>query len=325
MTPQQARDVIPVLPTIYDEPFADSSQIPTFLVSQLARGAVTVALSGDGGDEIFCGYRRYFPTADLPWPARWITEFLDSEQAGVKRGILGSMLTTGGTSLCHLGAMGTRALSSLLKKVSGTLEAPGTSEKTEVPESSRHLFQQAVRRLPLGSISRKVRRVSEILAGESADHRYVRNATHWPDDAGLVWTDAIASQLVRRGTYFHDPNAWPQFADRQQRWQWLDTLVYLPDDILTKVDRASMSVSLEARTPLLDHRVVEFAWTLPLAFVKSRANPANESLRDVLAKYIPRNLFERPKVGRFGVPTRHTSGYAAPFETGPKTCSMKTD
>jgi asparagine synthase (glutamine-hydrolysing) len=237
VTAQQALDVIPRLPAMYDEPFADSSQIPTFLVSELARRHVMVSLSGDGGDELFCGYLRYF--APL---------------------------------------LGTRG---------GYLPAP-----LRWPLSAA--ASVAGRTLPSGKWRKLASRAASFLQDADPDQRYLRGMSHW----------ALSEEVVRDATppitMFHDPRSWPSFPERQQRWMWLDTLNYLPDDILTKVDRASMAVSLEARVPLLDPKVVELAWMIP-HHLKAQGWTGKRILRDILARHVPRELFERPKKG-FGVP-----------------------
>lgn len=238
VTPAEARDVIPLLPTMFDEPFADSSQIPTFLVSQLARRQVTVALSGDGGDELFCGYLRYFAAL-----------------FGLRGGRLPGVMR-------HPAAWGARI---------------------------------AGRMLPLPKWRKFCRRAASFLADADPDRRYLRGMTHWPLEAGIV-----TGQPIPAATMFLDPATWPAFPAPQHRWMWLDTLNYLPDDILVKVDRTSMAVSLEARVPLLDPRVVELAWRVPQP-MKSRGWQGKLILRTILAKYVPRDLFERPKKG-FGVP-----------------------
>ena len=263
VTAQQARDVIPKLPTIFDEPFADSSQIPTYLVSQLARQHVTVSLSGDGGDELFCGYRRYFE-ALAAWRHREATSADRTERT---------------TNAGRIAAL----LRSLPAAVRGPLDR----------------ICRVTGRLPLGRVSTNLLRAADVLRETGPDEHYLRNMTHWrADDHPVIGSDFTDEQTI--------PNClWPAPSSRtaaqfQACWQWYDTWRYLPDDILTKVDRASMAVSLEARTPLLDHRVVEFAWTLPHSY-KVSDGKGKRILRSVLSRYVPSELFERPKVG-FGVP-----------------------
>lgn len=265
VTSKEARDVIPLLPKIFDEPFADSSQIPTYLVSQLARRHVTVALSGDGGDELFCGYRRYFDALGGFFAARQIQGLSASNS-----GLMSKVIAT------------SRGLPGPLRTMLGTTF-------------------RAASRLPLGRSARLFSLASDLLSNEGPHHRYLRNLTHWHDedatDFGITMSDSRA--LARELSHWLDE---PQLSASQfqQVWQAFDTQNYLPNDILTKVDRASMAVSLEARTPLLEHRIVEFAWTLPHEF-KVQGGTGKRILRDLLAKYVPRKLFERPKVG-FGVP-----------------------
>ena len=231
VTSKEARDVIPLLPRIFDEPFADSSQIPTFLVSQLARRHVTVALSGDGGDEFFCGYRRYFETLEGFFRADPTTRTRPPRLGSVSR----------------LAAF-SRALPSPLRHLVGGL----------LKLSSR---------LPFGSFSTHLELAAEIFADTGPNFRYLRKLSHWQNedaaDLGVTMSDArtIAVDLSR---WLEERQTTP--GQYQQVWQMYDSLNNLPGDILTKIDRASMGVSLEARTPLLDHRIVEFAWTLPHEF-----------------------------------------------------------
>ena len=261
VTSKEARDVIPLLPQLFDEPFGDSSEIPTYLVSHLARRHVTVALSGDGGDELFCGYRRYFEALD-PFSAS------DSKAR------------------------------SLFLRIARVLHS--------MPPFVRTSFGRACQiagRLPLGRLATLFSRASEVLNEKGPNDRYFRNMSHWRDldlvAMGLPRLDVNEIALLTDED--RSESSMRQYNEiYQQLWQIYDTLNYLPGDILTKVDRASMGVSLEARTPLLDHRVVEFAWSLPHEF-KVQGRGGKRILRDVLAKYVPRDLFERPKVG-FGVP-----------------------
>lgn len=264
VTAQQARDVIPLLPKLFDEPFADSSQIPTFLVSQLARQRVTVALSGDGGDELFCGYRRYFEALD---------------------GFFRNPATSGNRS-------------------GGGLVSRIAAVSRSIPGPLRHLTQAVMQRVsqwPVGSASQKFSMAAALFDDAGPHYRYLRNLSHWQtEDAERLGvpisdTKALAADLSR---WLDQTVTTP--SQYQAIWQMYDTLNYLPGDILTKVDRASMGVSLEARTPLLDHRVVEFAWKLPHEF-KVHNGQGKRILRDLLARYVPRELFERPKTG-FGVP-----------------------
>ena len=263
VTAQQARDVIPKLPTIFDEPFADSSQIPTYLVSELARRHVTVSLSGDGGDELFCGYRRYFEAlAALGHPA---AAALDGGERTTRAGRIAARL---------------RSLPAVVRRPLGQL-------------------CRVTGRLPLGGLATNLRRAADVLRESGPDEHYLRRMTHWrADDHPVLGVEIPDERSIPNGPWQPQPSR--TAAQFQACWQWYDTLTYLPDDILTKVDRASMAVSLEARTPLLDHRVVEFAWTLPHSY-KVSDGKGKRILRSLLSRYVPSELFERPKVG-FGVP-----------------------
>ena len=254
VTPQQTLNVIPELPCLYDEPFADSSQIPTFLVSKLARKHVTVILSGDGGDELFSGYNRYF----------WGRRLWDS-----------------------LGWIPVQ----LRARVANGLRMAPSEFWDRVLEMLMPVLPTRFRvRMP----GYKVQRLAEVLCMPSPDELYRQIVSHWPNPADVV-LDAFEpptalTDLSRRATQ----------ADYTERMMYTDLVSYMPDDILTKVDRASMGVSLEARVPLIDHRVVEFAWRLPLN-LKIRNGEGKWLLRQVLYQYVPRQLIDRPKMG-FGVP-----------------------
>lgn len=251
---KQAMDVIPYLPALYDEPFSDSSQIPTFLVSQLARQHVTVSLSGDAGDELFCGYGRYAQTANL-----W------------------RKMSAGPLPLRRLAAIGLTSLSpQSWNRIAGSLEGL-------LPRSLRHI-----------SVGDKLHKGADVLDSQSIDALYLRMMSHWHDPASIVIGGyepvTVMNAGSRAGTGLNDV----------QHMMLLDMLAYLPDDILVKVDRAAMGVSLETRVPFLDHRVVEFAWRLPQS-MKVRDGQTKWALRQVLYKHVPRALIERPKMG-FGVP-----------------------
>jgi asparagine synthase (glutamine-hydrolysing) len=254
VTPQEAMSVIPQLPAIYDEPFADSSQIPTFLVSQLARSHVTVTLSGDGGDELFCGYVRYF------WGRRIWNRI--------------------GRLPYRLRALAADALRTLSPASWNTLFAG----------VNRVMASTAVGELT----GDRVHKLASVLAVPTPDALYHGLVSHWPRPESIVYGSHEAA------TALTDQTQWAGLADFTQRMMYLDAVTYLPDDILVKVDRASMAVSLEARVPLLDHRVVEFAWRVPLSR-KSRNEQGKWLLRQVLYRYVPQALIDRPKMG-FGVP-----------------------
>ncbi|MCX7626809.1 MAG: asparagine synthase (glutamine-hydrolyzing) [Methylophilaceae bacterium] len=257
VTPRDALDVIPKLPTLYDEPFADSSQIPTHLVSILARRQVTVALSGDGGDELFGGYNRYFWEQSL-WRK------LSCVPLPLRR-VAGSAVKS----------LSPAAWNRLYGIVHGLLPA-------------RYRF-----RLP----GDKLHKAAALFAADRPEEIYLRLVSHWEDPAAVV----IRGEEPR--TPITDPSAWLDCPDFEQRMMYLDAITYLPDDILVKVDRAAMGVSLETRVPLLDHRIVEFAWRLPLS-MKIREGQGKWLLRQLLYKHVPKELIERPKMG-FGVPIDH--------------------
>jgi asparagine synthase (glutamine-hydrolysing) len=252
VTAEEARAVIPRLPQIYDEPFADSSQIPTCLVSALARREVTVSLSGDGGDELFGGYPRYLLTQKLwgriaPIPA-------------AMRGAAARALT-----------------------------AIPPSAWTAFGDGAGAVLQKI---LPFDRLGDKIHKGAPLLRSGSASELYEGMVSFWREPAAVVTggseplESADAAGLERLG-----PIA---------RMMALDLITYLPDDILAKVDRAAMAVSLETRVPFLDHHLVEFAWRLPLG-LKIRGNETKWVLRQLLYRHVPKALIERPKMG-FGVP-----------------------
>jgi asparagine synthase (glutamine-hydrolysing) len=254
VTPREAMDVIPRLPALYDEPFADSSQVPTFLVSRLARQHVTVSLSGDGGDELFGGYTRY------SWAA----------QLRRRQGVLPQI--------------GRAAFAKLLMSLT--------------PTRWDALFARLAPLLPdrwaYKAPGDKLHKLAEALAFETPEQLYLRLLSHWGRPAEVV------AGAAEPATALNDPASWREAGGFEAGMMYLDSLTYLPDNILVKVDRAAMGISLETRVPLLDHRVVEFAWQLPLS-MKIRNGQGKWILRQVLEKYVPRYLFERPKMG-FGVP-----------------------
>jgi asparagine synthase (glutamine-hydrolysing) len=254
VTAQQAMDVIPRLPTLYDEPFSDSSQIPTFLVSQLARQHVTVSLSGDAGDELFCGYNRYQMTASL-----W------------------NRVASAPMPLRKLAAKGLTSVS------------PGAWNKM-----ANVVRSIAPTSLPFANLGDKLHKGAGVLGSESIDALYLNLVAHWHDPASVVIGGFEPPTLLVGDA----PNL--SGLDNIQRMMALDMLTYLPDDILAKVDRAAMGVSLETRVPFLDHRVVEFAWSLPQS-MKLRDGQTKWALRQILFRHVPQALIERPKMG-FGVP-----------------------
>lgn len=251
VTPQEAMAVIPKLPWLYDEPFADSSQIPTYLVSQLARQTVTVSLSGDGGDELFGGYNIYRSVmavskalsrlpASLRRTAAWGLE------AAVKTGLLDGWQVKDGK---YVGA---------------------------------------------GRLTTRLENLARVLRLRTREDLYWYMMSQWRTPARLVQG---AKELL---TAFNDPARLLELPDLLQTMEYIDMGSYLPDDILVKVDRAAMAVSLESRVPLLDYRVVEFAWRTPVS-MKLRDGQGKWLLRQVAYRYVPRELLERPKKG-FSVP-----------------------
>jgi asparagine synthase (glutamine-hydrolysing) len=253
VTAQEAMNVIPFLARIYDEPFADSSQIPTYLVSRLARSKVTVTLSGDGGDELFGGYNRYFMIRSLWNSLKWTP----------------------------------KPMRKIAAKFIHTLPPAGIDRmygwtRPVIPPRKR-----------LSIVGDKAHKIADFMEASDAPSIYMRALSHW--NPSEVVPNSQEPETVMRAL---EDSAW--LPSLEERMMLTDLLNYLPDDILTKVDRASMAVSLEARVPILDHRVVEFAWKLPLAF-KIRNGTGKWALRQVLYKYVPPELIERPKMG-FGVP-----------------------
>jgi asparagine synthase (glutamine-hydrolysing) len=256
VTSQQAMEVIPRLANLYCEPFSDSSQIPTFLVSQLARQNVTVSLSGDGGDELFGGYNRYLKASNL-------NKKLSRFPVGL-RNVLPGLITRISPKVWN------RVFSPILPLLKRGFDSADIGNK-----------------LHLGADMLKARSHSEV-------ELYHFLVQHWTRSSELVLGTTNMSSVIS------DPSLQPQADHFFHQMMALDTLTYLPDDILTKVDRAAMGVSLETRVPLLDHRVVEFSWRLPLNH-KVRAGEGKWPLRQVLYKYVPQELMERPKMG-FGIP-----------------------
>jgi asparagine synthase (glutamine-hydrolysing) len=254
VTPEEAMAVIPRLPAIYDEPFSDSSQIPTFLVSSLTRKHVTVSLSGDGGDELFGGYNRYFWGKSIWRRLRWAP-------VGLRRMLARAM----------------------------TAVPPARWEA--LFNSLGPLLPSVLRQRNPGD---KLHKLAEVVGVANAEALYLGLVSHWKDPAAVILSAEEPS------TQLTDSSNWADLPDFTQRMMYLDTVSYLPDDILVKLDRASMAVSLESRVPLLDHRLVEFAWRLPLD-LKMRGNTGKWLLRQVLYQYVPKALVDRPKMG-FGVP-----------------------
>ncbi len=246
--------VIPDLPRIWDEPFADASQIPTALVARIARRDVTVALSGDGGDELFGGYNRHVLGGRIAALNRHVPVAL--------RGVLARLLC-----------------------------APSPERWDRVLRGIERALPARLRPLPPGE---RIHKLAACLRAEDAAVLYRQLLTLWQAPEALV---AGAAAPPAAGTTFAPGS------DVAAAMMYLDTIGYLPDDLLVKLDRASMAVGLEARVPFLDHRLVEFAATLPTA-LKIRGAAGKWILRQVLARHVPPALFRRPKMG-FGVPLDH--------------------
>lgn len=235
VTAAEAQAVIPRLPQIYDEPFADSSQIPTFLVSQAASQQVTVALSGDAGDELFGGYNRYFWAPRIWNRLAWLPFIVR-------------------------------------RRLGGALQA--------LPPAAWDSVSRLVNVARLGDKAHKL--AARLGSVRDLDDLYWSLLSEWPE------IGTIPDIVLLEGL------------EPVERMMFRDTMLYLPDDILCKVDRAAMAVSLETRVPFLDHRIVELAWQLPL-HMKIRGGQGKWALRQILYKYVPRELIERPKAG-FGIP-----------------------
>jgi asparagine synthase (glutamine-hydrolysing) len=247
--PADALGVIPKLPQIFDEPFADTSQIPTYLVSSLARSQVTVALTGDGGDEVFAGYNRHVAAGGLlrrlgrlPGPAR-------------------AALAAGMTSLS--------------------------------PDAWGRLLGAVPARMRPRAVGEKLHKLAPLLRLDERE-QYRRLVSHWEDP------EAVVVGGRERASPIDDPSLDALLPDPVARMRYLDLATYLADDILTKVDRASMAVALETRAPLLDHRLVEWSFRVPTQ-IHLRNGEGKWLLRRILEKRVPRSLFERPKMG-FGIP-----------------------
>lgn len=243
VSPQEVRDVIPTLASVYDEPFADSSQIPTVLVSRLARTKVTVVLTGDGADELFAGYGRYVVGRSI-----WQQLFLLPPR--------------------------TRTMAASLLDF---------ARQTSPAQSVRSpLFHERAENL------------ISVLRARTADEIGIQQGCQWKRPEEVV----IGARQVR--CLADEAPGWLAEEDPTARLMLIDLVSYLPGDILAKVDRAAMSASLETRVPFLDHRVVEFALSVPIR-MKVRGGQGKWLVRQVLQRYLPSSLFERPKMG-FSVP-----------------------
>jgi asparagine synthase (glutamine-hydrolysing) len=255
VTPEEARSVIPLLPALYDEPFADSTQIPAYLISKLARQQVTVSLSGDGGDEIFGGYNRYFRTMRIWNQIGWVAPGLRSFAAK-------------------------------------SIQSISPSGWADAIQAVGSIFPLARNFSYAGD---KAYKLADILNAGTPEALYLNLISQWKRPAEVIIS---AQEPV---TILTDPTWRMHMGSLMERMMFLDLVTYLPDDILVNVDRASMGISLEARPPYLDdHETVELAWRMPLK-MKVRNGQGKWILRQVLSKYVPVELVERPKQG-FGVP-----------------------
>jgi len=245
-----ALNLVPTLPEIWDEPFSDSSQLPTCLVSRMAHEYVKVVLSGDGGDELFGGYNRYVVGRRILNSVRPIPPVVRGIAAKLMRGRLAAGMVAGARLL-----------------------------------PARYRSKNLSDRLP---------KVAEVLEADSPESMYRQLISCWKTPSQVL------HGAMEPPTEVSDRGRWPQSLEFVEQMMWLDQMSYLPDDILTKLDRASMAVSLEARVPLLDHELVEFSWRIPVS-EKIKGNRGKCLLRSVLHRYVPEVLIERPKHG-FGVP-----------------------
>lgn len=254
VTPEQAMAVIPKIPSLWDEPFSDSSQIPTFLVASMARKKVTVSLSGDASDELFCGYNRYMMTAQY-----W--RFISKLPLGIRKFFVYSIRST----------------------------SPQAWNK--IVDPLRPILPKLVRAVNIGD---KLHKGASVLCCHSTESLYLKLITHWEDSRDLV--KGLVPILSDNRVNMSSLTALSDI----EKMMLIDLMSFLPDDILVKVDRAAMGVSLETRVPFLDHRVIEFAWSLPFGY-KYRDGQTKWPLRQILYKYMPPELIDRPKMG-FGVP-----------------------
>ena len=250
LEPSDALNLIPQIPVIYDEPFADSSQLPTFLVSRLTKEHVTVCLSGDAGDELFGGYNRYFWANSIWKKIRYLPNF------------------------------GKRSLSKFVKHLS-TKDL--SSLNKILPTHSK-----------IHNLKDKFLKAATVINSKSMDEVYLKLLYQTQNNEKYLNDQYIQDTLIT------DVNNWPPLDNFTERMMAIDTLTYLPDDILVKVDRASMAVSLESRIPFLDTRVIEMAWRLPLQYKVSNTH-GKLILKHVLQKYLPSELIHRPKQG-FSIP-----------------------
>jgi asparagine synthase (glutamine-hydrolysing) len=260
VTVEHAMEVLPKLPALYDEPFSDSSQIPTFILCNLASQNVKVSLAGDGGDELFAGYRRYDLGHD---------RFVRYEKGRALWKKVESISPSGRKLI-------SKTLSAMKVKLSrGEL-------RWLVSLMPKHTF--------VGALGDQLRIMAETLDVDKPHEIFLQVTSHWKDPKSLV----LGATEPR--TILTTSSQWGELRDFTEQMMYLDTMTYLPDDLLTKVDRASMGVGLEVRVPFLDHRVVEFVWQLPLA-LKIKNGQSKWLLRQVLYRHIPPALIDRPKMG----------------------------
>jgi asparagine synthase (glutamine-hydrolysing) len=251
LSPDDFFDLIPQLPMIYDEPFSDSSQLATRMVAGVARRHVTVALSGDGGDELFGGYNRHVLAARA-WPR-----------------------------VARLPAMARRGLAAGIRALSPIAWDRVLNRLAPAMPSKYRLAQPGL----------KLHRAADVLQSTDGSTLYRNLVCHWLNDPIVLDAPSLPTIL---------DNPLPSLPTLAEQMMALDAATYLPDDILTKIDRAAMSVSLETRVPFLDHDLYEFAWRLPFD-LKVRDGVGKWILRQVLYRHVPRHLVDRPKMG-FGVP-----------------------
>ena len=251
---REALDVIPELSNLYDEPFADASQIPTYLVARLAKQQVTVALSGDAGDELFAGYNRYVWTQRIWNKISWIPASLR------------------------------KTLAQLI-----TLLPPHQWDRLNQLNN-----QLRPRRPHITQLGDKLHKLAVRMGSRHIHELYYQLVSEWMQPDQVVLNSHEPTSLLTT------PEQWPALEDHREQMMYLDSMTYLPGDILTKVDRAAMGVSLETRVPFLDHSVIEFAWRLPM-HMKIRDGQSKWLIRQLLYRHVPQTLIERPKMG-FGVP-----------------------
>lgn len=253
ITPEKTLDTVSKLPRTWDEPFADSSQIPTLLLSELTSRTVKVALSGDGGDELFCGYNRYSQGYSI---YKFLRKFPD---------------------------IITKSLSKSLKTIN--------------PQNIDKLISLMPRKYQYPAIGDRLNKLADVIL-YSKDLEFYKS---------LISIFQSPSQLLISGVeelnLLSEPQKWPNTSDFRELMMYLDMHTYLPGDILTKVDRASMAYSLEARVPFLDHELIEWVWSIPFE-MKLRKGKSKWLIRELLSHYLPNKLTERPKMG-FGIPIEY--------------------